>query len=136
VVSKAQSGGFLHETPRETQSFAFKSDPSLQFRAQRCAWVINILFLRLTETFPLKFLSRICSTKLGFASARINAQPSPDFHGIIACDREGRLDFVGHALEMFAIYSQKAFLNKKQGISPIHPNLIQRLSPQYLTDER
>jgi hypothetical protein len=54
----------------------------------------------------------------------------------VACDRERWLDRAGHALEMFAIHSQEAFLNKKQGISRIHANLVQRMPPQCLIDER
>jgi hypothetical protein len=34
---------------------------------------------------------------------------------------------------IFATYSLQAFLNKKQGISPFHANLVQRLSPGDIT---
>src|ERR1700719_2210601 len=63
-------------------------------------------------------------------STKVDARLSPNFHMTVACDGMGRRDFASGVPGIFATYSLQAFLNKKQGISPLHANLVQTSPPR------
>jgi hypothetical protein len=62
-------------------------------------------------------------------STKIDARSSRDFHMTGACDGRAAAILRAVCRAIFATYSLRAFLNKKQGISPFHANLIQRSPP-------
>ena len=63
-------------------------------------------------------------------STKVDARLSPNFHMTVACDGMGCCDFASGVPAIFVTYKLQAFLNKKQGISPLHANLVQTSLPR------